>query len=837
MKKALSLILAAVMIAMLLPASAFTALATNSAEVPAGAVEISTAEQLLAIDGTESGKYYVLKNSISLGGATYNYSPIKLNASTFDGAGYSITDFSLKCNNVDHLDVSLFEVKGADVTIKDLTLGAEGKPIAFTISDTWNEFGTAVGSVPSGTTLKLTNTVAYVNITVSSGGGNARNVGGLVGDVAGKAVLNGCKAYGTITDNTNSGDPRGTAGILGGAYSEAAVVELINCENNVNVTGSYKKLGGLMGASSAATISMTGCVNNGEIKSSSDLIGGFIGQYFSNGANLATSYTFTNCINNGAITGNTSVAAFIGETNTVAKAKSGKLTFTGCVNNGTVTATTGHAAAISGYFKTNDGIEVNGFVNKGALTAGNNVGVVFGQASDGKTYTISLSGITNLEAITSTGGGASVFIGWNGLKLNDVTVTNCSNRGNITAKNRAGGFAGGELGSLTVTNYKNYASITGNGGNAAGSLGGDITVYGEIKISDSANYGTVNVPAGTYAAGGFFGKLTAKTSVTVTNCANYGNVTSKGENAGGFAGSNNVAAGTMTINGFLNTGAISGTAKRGGAITGNHGGSAAYVIKNAVNLGATSSAWNTGAFGWIDAAGSVTVDGCVNAGTVGKNIAAIVGIKEGITTSLGETAANAYLASTLPSGQATNNATALADIDAVISFLNKKDADTDTYANPFAPYKATAVDANEKAVGIVTADPVLSGYQMGKPSVNTDGDEVVSIRFIGTIGNTLRYKEIGIAITINGKTIEKNSRYVYNKLTATGMGGEQLEYDAKSLGGTYAFALTLTDIPTEGDIVMTVQPYAIDTDGTEYRNTTAYTFTVSNGTVTSVVAQ
>ena len=412
-----------------------------------------------------------------------------------------------------------------------------------------------------------------------------------------------------------------------------------------------------------------------------------------------------------------------------------------------------------------------------------------------------------------------------------LTFTACKNNVNIssTKGERIGGLIGiVKQPGVTITNCTNNGNISGVAG-VGGFVGFVENAGAALTISHVTNNGSVTstVTSGNGGAGGVIGLVTGASSINITKFVNTGSVTAE-RYAGAVIGHCGGTSASVMVDGAMNIGTVTAKGAKAAVITG-YAGVKSISVNGAINMGTISSAWNAvGTFGFSSANTATTVTNCVQAGTF-KNADNYYGIwlRENATSNDYGTS-NAYLTGKT-SDTYNNGATSLADPDAVLTLLN-----TDVYQSVWGTFKASDVDTNGKATGVVQATPVLYGAQMGGTYVNEeDGKTYTSVRFVGTIKNTLRYSELGLSVTVGEVTIPKISKYVYTTVTATGNGGEQLEYTAESLGGSYIFAHTITDIPTEGELTMTVKPYAIDTDGTEYNDGIAYTVTFSNGVLVS----
>ena len=340
------------------------------------------------------------------------------------------------------------------------------------------------------------------------------------------------------------------------------------------------------------------------------------------------------------------------------------------------------------------------------------------------------------------------------------------------------------------------------------------------------NYGAVNTSKN--HAGGFAGVFNVKADASLDEIVNNGVVSTKDGYAAAVLGQLNTNGYSVTIEDVLNTGSV--TSNKKATVIVSWMGAGSISVNRGINFGKINSTWSsTGTFGFSEAATeSITVTNCVNLGETQKGTAFYPIWYEGVSETyaynndFGST--NMYLASLVSNDMPTNGATAIADLDAALKLLNNE-----TYS-VWNGFKASSVDENGKATGIVLATPSLYGVQTGKTV--TDGK--TSLRFVGTIQDTLRYSEIGIVVTLNDKPITVKSRYVYEHLTAVGADDGIIKYSAADMGGRYAFALTVTDVPVTGTFVFTVKPYAIDTDGTRYDNATAYDVTFTDGAVVSV---
>ena len=412
--------------------------------------------------------------------------------------------------------------------------------------------------------------------------------------------------------------------------------------------------------------------------------------------------------------------------------------------------------------------------------------------------------------------GFAAFVGCVGNEgVGDATgvFTNCYNYADVTAGARVGGFIGWDrLCFVEMSNCVNYGKIEANGTTEhnAGGMIGYVQNGINFSIENCANYGHVKA---TNNAGAMIGQGTFADNITISACANYGAVEGKG-NVGVVIGyMQGKAEKTATISDILNVGSVTCTSGNRAALVIGSGQLGNTVINRAVNLGDISGKNTGGSIFGVWKNSEIAVYDSISANE-GNNLYA-VGFADNTTDTPATLTVSAdkpnYYAVFTPAGNCDNGAIKLDSLEAVLEKLNNP-----TYTNVWGEFKASEVDDNGKATAIVLAIPILRGVQMGTNYVSDSGEALTSARFVGTIGNTLRYKELGYTITCNGKTLSKSTKYVYNTISASDNGGQQIEYTAAELGGKYAFALTLTDIPTKGTVALVVNAYAIDTNGTRY---------------------
>ncbi len=208
--------------------------------------------------------------------------------------------------------------------------------------------------------------------------------------------------------------------------------------------------------------------------------------------------------------------------------------------------------------------------------------------------------------------------------IETANITNCLNKGNVSATHRSalgtGGIAGG-LGTSTFAVVQNEGRISGYEG--TGGIVGSTVIsksdgsYNDLIITSAHNYGAVY---GTDNSGGIAGEA----QMMMTDCYNEGFVEATGNFAGGLAG----YTPTVVVNNSYNNGAVEADQFAGGLLAR----AAYYIVTNSSNL-APVTAPNGMAAG-ILALGGTT--GMINFCT---NYAPVSGIRyvAGIIAHAGET--------------------------------------------------------------------------------------------------------------------------------------------------------------------------------------------------------
>lgn len=378
---------------------------------------------------------------------------------------------------------------------------------------------------------------------------------------------------------------------VGGLVAHGQDVTISHCYNYATVTGN-DKVGGIVGYNFGATV-INGTTNHGTVKGH-DYVGGIAGEADWGGLTGTDDAIITN---NGTVEGNNYVGGIVGylwTTYSIVLAK-----------------------------------------NQNQVVGKNYVGGIVGGLKYHNEYNNSIVYSTNTGTIGNTSSSSNVGGILGGCVDNqiDFKIENCSNNGNIDAKNAnyVGGIAGSLKGKVTITNCENAYSISGKE-NVGGLVG---NIEGGAAITTSNNSGAVN---GYKHLGGFVGYAKSSGSVlsiegtSTAPLVNGGKVTSaipsgssSANNDGGVAGFVGYLDGdsNITISHCVNNGVISGKQFNGIAgILGyvKHGANLIY-INNCKNTELVEGGINTGGIGGrlstnSSAVNSMVISHCYNSGEI-----------------------------------------------------------------------------------------------------------------------------------------------------------------------------------------------------------------------------
>ena len=278
-------------------------------------------------------------------------------------------------------------------------------------------------------------------------------------------------------------------------------VAMFNC---VGAAGSVSNIVFEGSLSGVGTMSSTVCAynyglisnvtNNCDISSTNEngIIGGIAA------SEIATTAKIENCVNNATISGTTYVGGIVGNLRIGSISDS--------INNGEVISSSTNSGGIVGGQEVNsaNNATITNCINNSSVEGTQYVGGIVGNLIKG-----SISDSTNSGEITSSSTSCAGIVGIVGKDqstINDVSITNCINEGNITSKGQAGGIAGGVFPQLTCTGCSNYGNISVSGNNGAGGIVGYIqstTADAVFSITECYSDGIITTNNGW--AGGVFG--------------------------------------------------------------------------------------------------------------------------------------------------------------------------------------------------------------------------------------------------------------------------------------------------------------------------------------------
>lgn len=349
----------------------------------------------------------------------------------------------------------------------------------------------------------ITNCINATSITYSS-------MGNFVGGVAGysNGSITGCSNSGTITV-TQASYVGGLVGYVvnSGSVAHSSLTNSGQITGNDNVGGIFGRLYQSVDSSDSYTITINRVTNSGIIKGR-NYVGGIAGYSY---ANNSYGYSRTSTIigtvfsNTANVTGNNYVGGLLG----YAYTNSTNSKLSGSNSSGTITAEA-YIGGIAGYLRyvqleecsnADTNIVASGYV----IESSTNYAYVGGYVGYG--YSIASCNNTSDITYSSVGGYIGGIAGY-------VTgaISNCENKGNVTAKRSA--YVGGLIGGANLTGSATLSNLT-NEGKVVGStyVGG---IFGRIyqNVDSSTSYTITanrltnngNVEGGDYVGGivGYF---------------------------------------------------------------------------------------------------------------------------------------------------------------------------------------------------------------------------------------------------------------------------------------------------------------------------------------------
>lgn len=458
-------------------------------------------------DDTYVKGHYVLTADISLNDTSdfanwsktapkYGWTPIGANvksnsfAGVFDGANHKITGMFIDAVGTATSNFGLFS-KLSEATVKNLTveqsyIRLSGDGACGTIAG--NNFKSSIENCKVNSVIELYNAI---------------DAGGISGN---NGIISNCTYAGTITqldDNFSH---------IGGIVGDGDDV-ISNCEFTGTLTGKGYT-GGIVGYGKA----VENCTNKGTV--TGETAGGIIGRIYEAGTDLeleVTQYTVKNCINEGKVNAKTLAGGIVGWFGNDESDIS--ITVSGCENKGELTSEDSAAGIIAKLSVERSGlITIENCTNNVDISARNQVGGIIGAIHGGVVNQCGkavVSGCKNLGNITAEEQDAAGIVSYMLILGNttdlELTLDNCSNEGNVSAKNYAGGVIGfsnvgfnastneslnvSENTKLTINKCTNSGKIVTTTYNTM--AGGIISVLGlgniKTEIKDCVNTGEVAI--------------------------------------------------------------------------------------------------------------------------------------------------------------------------------------------------------------------------------------------------------------------------------------------------------------------------------------------------------
>ena len=290
---------------------------------------------------------------------------------------------------------------------------------------------------------------------------------------------------------------------------------------------------------------------------------------------------------------------------------------------------------------------------------------------------LTVSGCTNKKAISgrSIGSNNMGVGGILGSSHNDsnanrkITIVGCTNSGKLTVDPNSGAtYVGGIAGRLHKLGFIDILDCTNTGivdapnqvlssyGGASGIVGGFTTPHngfeGEWNIKNCTNSASITGNASTGGIVGCSLQVNAGIDMLVANCVNSGSVTSKGMWAGGIIGSFGLENGaandfdSLTVRGCVNSGAVTAKWEAAGIVANMNAVAGTTRIADCANSGAivtndTASTWKTAGIVFFGK-NTVSVEGCLNTGSLGAGGGAIVPTHSGQEITNLTTSKNTY---------------------------------------------------------------------------------------------------------------------------------------------------------------------------------------------------
>ena len=260
-----------------------------------GVYQIGTGAELAwfakTVNGGQTDISAVLTADIDL--AQYNWTPIGNNskkfAGTFDGKNHTVRNLAIRGSGNYQ---GLFGYVSGTTTI---TAEVRNLKVQGTMAFAGN--ASNAGTIGYATYAAIRNVHANVDISSAT---KVDTVGGVLGGATRETLVENCSNAGSITGYQYVG------GVVGNGSIKT--VTITGCVNTGHVTGTYWKIGGIVGQTAGP---VTACYNTGRVDGVSGT-GGIVG--YGSGATAET----RNCLNLGTVTGEKEFGSVVGQFNNAA---------------------------------------------------------------------------------------------------------------------------------------------------------------------------------------------------------------------------------------------------------------------------------------------------------------------------------------------------------------------------------------------------------------------------------------------------------------------------------------------------------------------------------------
>ena len=446
----------------------------------------------------------------------------------------------------------------------------------------------------------------------------------------------GFASGGTISDCSNSGmisssssySSSYSGGICGYAYaSSSGMVSISNCSNFGTISSSSSYAGGICGYANTASgsITISGCENSGDISSSSfsSCTGGICGY----AKTASGTITIRDCSNSGS----SSCGGICGHAvNEISS--SGTIVISDCSNSGDVTSSyySYYVGGICGYaindFFSSGTIIISDCSNSGTISSSSSYaynayagGICGNTIIDEGEGTITIRNCFNSGTISSSSTSSVAYAGGIcGCTDIMITVSDCSNSGDVTSSYYAGGICGRVYGSGFIRDFNIISNCLNSGiifstSSYSDAYAGGICGYVEMSyISNCLNFGTISTTSSSRDA--YAGGICAwSVTVDIINCLNSGIIFSTSSYSDAYAGGICARSATITISNCSNSGTISSISSSRDAYAGGICGILSGIVINCYNVGNITA---QGTNGEVYGIGGESAKNCYNAGTL-----------------------------------------------------------------------------------------------------------------------------------------------------------------------------------------------------------------------------